>query len=88
MSDEETVKVWLVEREYSTKGMISLVYATTDGRRYLRKQFSEQMLTKRDVTAAIEAETDRLESTHEQDLDRFASEAQRMADQHDPDDAV
>jgi hypothetical protein len=88
MTDEETVRVWLVEREYNTKGMIVLVYATTDGSRYLRKQFSEHMLTKKDVTAGIDAEIDRLESTHDDDRDRFAAEAQRMADQHDPEDPV
>ena len=78
----------LFRSEYNTKGMISLVYATTDGDQYLRKQFSEQMLTKKDVTAAIDAEADRLEPTHDDDRERFAAEARRMADQHDPEDPV
>lgn len=86
MTGEETV--WLVEREYSDKGMVSLVYATTDGDRHLLKQFSEQMLTRTDVTAAIDADSDRLEPTRDEDRDRYATEATRMAERHDPDDPV
>jgi hypothetical protein len=88
MTDEETERVWLVEREYSDKGMISLVYATADGDRHLLKQFSEQMLTRTDVTAAVDAESERLEPTREEDRDRYETEATRMADRHDPDDPV
>ena len=88
MGDEETVRIWLVEREYSDKGMINLVYATTDGRRHLRRQFSEQMLTRTDVTAALDVAPDRLELTHETDQEWYATEAGRMAGQHDPDDPV
>lgn len=88
MTDGETERLWLVEREYSDKGMVNLVYASTDGRRHLRKQFSEQMLTRTDVTAARDVERDRLEPTHEDDQDRYATEARRMAERHDPDDPV
>jgi hypothetical protein len=88
MSEEETARVWLVEREYSDKGMINLVYAATDGRRHLRRQLSEQMLTRTDVTAALDVDPDRLEPTHEDDQQRYATEAGRMAERHDPEDPV
>ena len=88
MADEETERLWLVEREYSDKGMVNLVYATTDGGRHLRKQLSGQMLTRTDVTAALDVEPGRIEPTHESDRDRYATEAQRMAERHDPEDPV
>jgi hypothetical protein len=81
-------RVWLVERAYNDKGMVRLVYATTDGDRYLRKQLSERMLMQRDVTAAVDVDDDRLEDTADENRQRYADEASRMADQHDPDDAI
>jgi len=86
MSDTE--RIWLVEREYSDKGMVNLVYATPDGERYLRRQLSEQMLVRTDVTAGMDVDPERLESTAEAERERYAAEATRMADTHDLDDAV
>jgi len=85
----ETEQVWLVEREYSDKGLVTLVYATTDGERSITQQRSSQMLSRQDVTAATEVEPDRLEPVEADDLqERYANEATRMTDRHDPDDAV
>jgi hypothetical protein len=86
--DETTEQLWLVEREYSDKGMMNLVYASTDGQRYHRRQLSQQMLTRMDVTAGRSVDAEKLEPTHEDDCERYATEATRMADHHDPDDAV
>jgi hypothetical protein len=86
--DETTEQLWLVEREYSDKGMMNLVYASTDGQRYHRRQLSQQMLTRMDVTAGRSVDAEKLEPTHEDDRERYATEATRMADRHDPDDAV
>lgn len=81
--------VWLVDRTYSDKGLVNLVYATVDGERYLRRQLSEQMLTRTDVTAGMDVEADRLEPVQgEDERERFAAEASRMAEEHDPGDAV
>jgi hypothetical protein len=81
-------RVWLVERSYNDKGMVLLIYATPDGERYLRRQLSERMLMTKDVTAAIEVADDRLETTADEEVERYAAEATRMAEQHDPDDSV
>lgn len=81
-------RVWLVERSYNDKGMVLLIYATPDGERYLRRQLSERMLMTREVTAAIEVADDRLEATADEEIERYAAEATRMAEQHDPDDSV
>lgn len=84
----ETERVWLVDRTYSDKGMVNVVYATTDGDRYLRKQLSERLLMRRDVTAGLDVDPDRLEPAPEADRERFAAEATRMCEEHDPDEAV
>jgi len=79
----ETVRVWLVDRTYSDdeQNIIILVYATPDGRRYFRK---ERALTSfsgggRETTGTVEDDETR---------ERYADAAGRMAESHDPDDAV
>lgn len=86
--DGDDVRLWLADRQYHDKNLITLVYATTDGDRHLRKQFSERMVMRKDITAARDVEPDRLEPTPEEERERYATEASRMADRHDPDDAV
>jgi len=86
MDDE---RLWLLERTYTDKGLVSLVYATTDGERYLQKQRSMNMLNHVDVTAAVEADPDSLDAVEDDETrEQYAGEATRMADEHDPDDAV
>lgn len=83
-----TKRVWLVDRTYNDKGMFELVYATPDGEQYLHKQLTEQMLMTKTVTAGLDADTDRLEPTDDEDLEHYAAEANRMADEHAPDDEI
>ena len=90
-ADRETVRVWLVERTYSDdeQNIVILVYATSDGRRALRK---ERALTsfgdRRDTTAAVEADPDNLGEVEAETVERYATEAERMRDEHDPDDLI
>lgn len=85
-SDADTVRLWMVDRTYTDKGMLRLEYATPDGERHLTKQRS---LNAGDPTAAIDVEPDRLEPVTDEDTrERYASEATRMRDQHDPDKRV
>ncbi|PSQ57978.1 hypothetical protein BRD18_06925 [Halobacteriales archaeon SW_7_71_33] len=49
---DDTERVWLVEREYDDGGMVTLTYATPDGKRRERTQFSAVYLESRSVTAA------------------------------------
>lgn len=85
-------RVWLVERTYSDdeQNVIILIYATTDGERYFRKERALTSFTDgRDTTAAVDAGPDDLGTVDDPDLqDRYATEAQRMAANHDPDDTV
>lgn len=91
MSDDPT-QVWLVERTYSDdeQNLIILTYATTDGKRYYRK---ERALTTgsdvRETTAATEASPENLGRVEDPELrDQYAAEATRMANAHDPDDVI
>ena len=86
MDDE---RLWLVDRTYTDKGLVSLVYATTDGEHQLHKQRSMNMLNQVDVTAAVDADPASLDAVDDEDTrERYADEATRMAEQHDPDEAV
>ena len=89
---EDDVRAWLVERTYSDdeQNLIILTYATTDGERYFRK---ERALTSfgdvRDTTAAVDVEPINLGSVTDPELqEQYATEAQRMADNHGPDDVI
>jgi len=88
----ETARVWLVERTYSDdeQNLIILTYATPDGRQYFRK---ERALTSfsdtRDTTAAVDADPENLGTVDDPDLrERYAAEAERMGQRHDPDDVL
>jgi len=92
MANPEAVRVWLVERTYSDdeQNLIILVYATTDGERYFRK---ERALTSnadvRTTTAALDVSADDLGTVRDDDeRERYADEATRMATEHGPDDAI
>lgn len=87
MSDQ--VRVWLVERSYSDKGLVTVVYATPDGTRRYSRQLSEHALARSPVTAAQTVEADSLAGvTDDETRERYAAEATRMASAHDPGDEV
>jgi len=87
--DGETVRCWLVDRQSRDENLVTLVYATTDGERHLRKQLSFQLLMRKPVTAAVDVDPERLESvTDPDDRERYATQASTMAAEHDPDDEV
>jgi hypothetical protein len=89
---DETTRVWLVERTYSDdeQNIVILVYATPDGERYLRK---ERALTSfsddRPTTAAIDAAPGSLGTVDDPETrHRYAEEATRVDEEHDPDDRL
>ena len=91
-ASEETVRVWLVERTYSDdeQNLIILTYATPDGEQYFRK---ERALTSfsdvRETTAAVDADPANLGAVDDEELRaQYAAEATRMAEKHDPGDAI
>ncbi|KAB1187291.1 MULTISPECIES: hypothetical protein [Haloferax] len=89
----EPVTTWLVERTYSDdeQNIIILVYATTDGTRYHRKERSLTSFESdiRDTYAALEISEDELgRVTDEETQAAYAASATKMAEEHDPTDVV
>ena len=89
---DDPVRVWLVERTYSDdeQNLIILTYATPDGERYFRKERALTSFTDtRDTTAAVDADADNLGAVEDPDeREQYAAEAQRMAERHEPNDAI
>ncbi|WP_251341903.1 hypothetical protein [Haloplanus halophilus] len=90
MDDEGTTRTWLVERTYDDKGLISLVYATTDGEAVRRIERAPIAVERSGgVTAAVDVDASALTPVEEASLrERYATEARRMAEEHDPDETV
>lgn len=89
MSDD-AVRVWLVKRDYDDRDLITLVYATPEGDRMIRKEQAASTIARGSgVTAARDVATDRLEEVPTDDLkERYAAEAVRVSENHDPDEAI
>ncbi|MFC5366076.1 hypothetical protein [Salinirubrum litoreum] len=82
----------MVERTYSDdeQNIVILVYATPDGGRYFRKERALTSFTDvRDTTAAVDARPENLGTVDDPDeRERYATEAARMREAHDPEDLV
>lgn len=89
----DDTRVWLVERTYSDDelNLIILVYATEDGSRYHRRERALTSFTgpARETKAGLCVSPDALGTVDDPETrERYATEARRMAEQHDPDDSV
>lgn len=85
----ETVRAWLVEREFYDENLVSAVYATRDGEQYLKRQRSGDALFHNPFTAGVEVEAEDLVPVDDEDtIERYAREAERTAADHDPDEAI
>lgn len=87
--DADTVQVWLVERDYDDRNLVTLVYATPDGERYQRHERSAHLLSNQGVTAATDADPGDLEPVDDDGTcERYAEEVARVRERHDPDDTI
>lgn len=85
----ETVRCWLVERDYFDENVVTLVYATPEGDRHVTQQKSTALLRKQPPTAGMDVDTERLEPVPDPETrERYATEADRVAADHDPDDRI
>jgi hypothetical protein len=87
----ETVRCWLVERTYTDRGLIDLVYATPDGGRVRRKQISATIMRQRDVetTAATAVAASDLEPVDDEATrERYREAVERVRAAHAPDDEL
>lgn len=93
MDDGEQTRVWLVERTYSDDkpNLIIRTYATTNGEQSIRQERAVTgggTATGRETTAAIDVDPETLSPVDPDLQDRYAAEAARMAEQHEPDDTI
>ena len=92
MSDD-TVRGWMVERTYAEdiQNLIVLTYATTDGEHDYRKERALQGLSGagRETRAGLDVDSENLGDVSDPETrERYAREATRMAENHDPEDAI
>lgn len=87
MTDD--VRLWLAKREYGDESLVELVYATPEGDRCLVKHLSVQLLRNRDVTAAIDADPEKVDEVRDEETrERYAEAVARVRERHDPDEVV
>ena len=68
---------------------MTLVYATADGEPYLRKEHAVTGSSGLETPVSLAVERDRLAPVVDPDTrERYASEARRMAADHEPDDVL
>ncbi|WP_435334374.1 hypothetical protein [Haloarchaeobius sp. TZWWS8] len=85
----ETVQCWLVERTFDDRNLVTIVYATEDGERYLQQERSANSLTRNPVTAGKEVEEESLEPVPDEETRaRYANEVSRTSEQYAPGDAI
>lgn len=85
----DTVRLWLAERTYTDRDLVVLIYATPDGRRRLRKELASTMLERTTVTAAVDADSEKLDTVDDAETrQRYAMEVERLRSDHDPDDPI
>ena len=88
MSDS-SVRCWLVERDVDERDLVRTIYATRDGRRFHRRERSATSLGRSPVTAAISVPKKDLEETSDDETrERYAREAERVAEQYEPDEPI
>lgn len=85
-----TIRVWLVDRGYTNRDLITLAYATPDGERAVHsEQAAATMGSGSGVTAARDVDPERLSPvTDEETIERYRQEAQRTMERYEPDDPI
>lgn len=86
--DEDAVRCWLVEREFWDEDVVTLVYATPDGERHHTRQLSAELLSRVEVTAAVDLPPADLEPTPESDRRRYAEQARSVRGEREPDETI
>ncbi|MFB6165717.1 MAG: hypothetical protein ABEJ31_11215 [Haloarculaceae archaeon] len=90
MPDDESVRVWLVERTYSDdeQNLIILTYATPDGEHDYRKERALTSFTgdARETSVSLVVNRDDLGDVSDPETrERYAAEAERVAQRNEPD---
>ncbi|QLD89855.1 hypothetical protein HWV07_12770 [Natronomonas salina] len=85
----DTERLWMVERTYTDRDLVVLIYATPDGKQQLRKELASTMLQRTTITAAVDADPEDLEPVADEETrERYATEVERVREDHEPDDPI
>ncbi|WP_255198086.1 hypothetical protein [Halorarius litoreus] len=81
---------WLVERSYSDRDLVTLVYATPDGERAHTKEIPMTAIAHGNVTvtAAKQVDDADLEPVDDDTRERYRTEVERVREDHAPDDEI
>lgn len=81
---------WLVERSYSDRDLVTLVYATPDGERAHTKEIPMTAIAHGNVavTAAKEVDAERLEPVDTDTRERYREEVERVRAEYAPEDEL
>lgn len=87
---ESNTQCWLVERELSDRDFLTLVYATPDGSQYVKRELAGTLVTRgTPITAGRSVDATDLEPVSDPEtVARYADEATRVRETHDPDDPI
>jgi hypothetical protein len=87
---DETIRVWMVERGYTNRDLITLVYATPDGERAIHNErAAATMGGGSGVSAARDIDPKRLEPVEgEETIGRYRQEAERTIENYGPDETI
>jgi len=88
--DGETIRVWLVDRGYTNRDLITLAYATPDGERAVHSERAAATIgSGSGVTAARDVDPERLSPvTDEETVERYRQEAERTMERYEPDETI
>jgi len=82
-------RCWLVERTFGDEDLVTLVYATPDGKLTHHRQRATSQLFHSPTTAAIDVPESELQPVDDAaERDRYATEAERLMDEKAPDEHV
>mgnify|MGYP006876391634 FL=1 len=82
------VQCWLVERDYGSLNLITLVYATPDGEQINRKEVPITAIRNGAVTVTAATDVDETDLSAADDPERYRQEVERVRSDHDPDDEL
>jgi hypothetical protein len=87
---DETIRVWMVERGYTNRDLITLVYATPDGERAMHNErAAATMGGGSGVSAARDIDPERLEPVEEEEtIERYRQEAERTSENYEPNETI
>ena len=77
-----------MERSYNDRNLVTLVYATPDGKRAVRKEVPMTAISQGTVTVTAAKTVDEANLESVETVERYRREVARVRESHDPDDEI